>query len=785
MLYIRRFYSRPQRAVVFSLLVLLLGIIVLSNFHNRTAGVKATAMSPPMPAPTCAPTPPNMTAWLPGDGNANNLATPSNMGSLQGGATATGVGKVGQGFNLDGVDDYVAVSNNVALNVNSGDFSIDAWIKTSVSGLQTIVDKRVESPPGTFTGYALFLLNGQLGVQLADGTATNFIGGPTIMDNMFHHVAVTVSRSSMTGGKLYVDGVAVLTFDPTSRPGSLNNNFELRIGGHSINYPSFSFNGCIDEVELFKGVLTSTEVSNIFNAQMAGKCKPSCFPPPAGLVSWYPGEGNANDIVGSNNGTLQNGTAFAAGEVGQAFSLDGINDYVDLGSGFNLDKMTLDAWVYVDSSTNIGEKRVISKDNYLLPGTRKLFTLKSSAPFISGQHGRAAFVVLIGAAIDCIEAPSALATGWHLLAGVRDTSASRFELYVDGALVNSKVPTVIGAIDSAVNTVLGRVSPSQAIEHFAGRIDETEIFNQALSLAAIQGIFNAGSNGKCPPPPGPPPTTELAIVKTDNVTTVTPSSLVTYMITVTNNGSSVTGALVNDLFPSTITGVSWTCTPSSGADCLGTFGSGDIVSKPVNLNFGSSVVFTVTGTVSSMAVGTISNTATVTAPAGVTDTNLINNTSTDTDTVGPSPTAVDLTLTPTSCGALMRGKTGSMQLRIGNNGPSTATGVMSTTTLPSTVDLCSTSSTFGVSCVSSVNFLGQTIVKCDFQTIANAGFKTVRINFRPRCTASSPIVTFNTVWSNEFELVPRNNSLGTSSAATGTCVVPSPCTVPAGGICFP
>src|SRR5207244_13617054 len=100
----------------------------------------------------------------------------------------------------------------------------------------------------------------------------------------------------------------------------------------------------------------------------------------------------------------------------------------------------------------------ISKDNYLLPGARKLFALKSRSPFISGQQGHAAFIVLIDSAIDIVEAPSALTGGWHHLAGVRDTAAGRFELYVDGVLVAFKLPgtiTVFGAIDSAVNTVIG------------------------------------------------------------------------------------------------------------------------------------------------------------------------------------------------------------------------------------------------------------------------------------------------------------------------------------------
>src|SRR6266545_3162494 len=47
---------------------------------------------------------------------------------------------------------------------------------------------------------------------------------------------------------------------------------------------------------------------------------PPCVPPLSGLVSWWPGEGNANDLVGSNNGTLLNGVSFAEGIVGQAFN---------------------------------------------------------------------------------------------------------------------------------------------------------------------------------------------------------------------------------------------------------------------------------------------------------------------------------------------------------------------------------------------------------------------------------------------------------------------------------
>ena len=40
------------------------------------------------------------------------------------------------------------------------------------------------------------------------------------------------------------------------------------------------------------------------NAVLTVNPPPPCDPAPSGLVDWWPGEGNANDIVGTNNGTL-------------------------------------------------------------------------------------------------------------------------------------------------------------------------------------------------------------------------------------------------------------------------------------------------------------------------------------------------------------------------------------------------------------------------------------------------------------------------------------------------
>src|SRR5947199_9852261 len=93
-------------------------------------------------------------------------------------------------------------------------------------------------------------------------------------------------------------------------------------------------------------------VNPAFNPPVIGANEaftPPCATTPSGMVSWWPGEGNANDIVDGNSGTLQGGATFAAGYVGQAFLLDGVNAYVDAGNAPNLHvsggDFTVEAWV--------------------------------------------------------------------------------------------------------------------------------------------------------------------------------------------------------------------------------------------------------------------------------------------------------------------------------------------------------------------------------------------------------------------------------------------------------
>ncbi|HBL28567.1 MAG TPA: hypothetical protein DD490_17165, partial [Acidobacteria bacterium] len=164
---------------------------------------------------------------------------------------------------------------------------------------------------------------------------------------------------------------------------------------------------------------------------------------------------------------------------------------------------------------------------------------------------------------------------------------------------------------------------------------------------------------------------DLAIAKTDGVTQIAPGRPLTYTITVSNAGpSDAPGTRVIDSFPAALTGVSWICNASPGSSCApGASGTGNI-DRLVHLAAGGSVTYTVDAMVAPSATGTLTNTATVQAPAGVSDPVAGNNTATDADTLTPE---ADLAIAKTDGAATATpGRPVTYTITVQNLGPSDA-----------------------------------------------------------------------------------------------------------------
>jgi hypothetical protein len=211
--------------------------------------------------------------------------------------------------------------------------------------------------------------------------------------------------------------------------------------------------------------------------------------PPSGLVSWYRGEGNANDAMNRNPGVLVNGVTFAAGEVGQAFNFNGANE-VQVPDAPNLDltnAVTLEAWIKPSSlALSNGFGTIIAKSG---GGGRNygLFLQSNGGLFLSYQIS-AGFIPLNTAA-------NVIPVGqFSHVAGVINTLSGSEQIYVNGQLISSQ--TIGGGGPMVTNTQPLSIGQDNGSSGFLGLIDEPSVYNRALSQGAIQSIFNAGNAGK-------------------------------------------------------------------------------------------------------------------------------------------------------------------------------------------------------------------------------------------------------------------------------------------------
>jgi len=132
---------------------------------------------------------------------------------------------------------------------------------------------------------------------------------------------------------------------------------------------------------------------------------------------------------------------------------------------------------------------------------------------------------------------------------------------------------------------------------------------------------------------------DLAISKSDGVSTVYAGGTVTYTTLASNlGGNDVVGGKVTDTFPA-ILGCTWTCVGLGGGTCSAS-GSGNI-NDSVHLPPGGGAVYTAQCSISPLATGTLSDTAAVLPPAQVSDPVPDNNSSTDVDNIVPDVFFID------------------------------------------------------------------------------------------------------------------------------------------------
>jgi len=201
-----------------------------------------------------------------------------------------------------------------------------------------------------------------------------------------------------------------------------------------------------------------------------------CILSPANMVNWWPGEGNPNDIFGSNDATPHNGFSYANGKQGRAFHFDGSSSYLTTGAASIPVPWTACVWVNRQNA----------------PGTGAALTGDGTAELKLEQYNgtRQVGFTKFGVA-DYNFGYTVLQNTWTHLAFV--ASGSQMQLYANGALVGTLTTNI--PLPRAYIGVGYANSSAKFVDYMLGSLDELMLFNRALSPSEISAISAAGSSG--------------------------------------------------------------------------------------------------------------------------------------------------------------------------------------------------------------------------------------------------------------------------------------------------
>ena len=259
----------------------------------------------------------------------------------------------------------------------------------------------------------------------------------------------------------------------------------------------------------------------------------------------------------------------------------------------------------------------------------------------------------VGQVVTCNNTVAALAVGANVTvtvnvtvaAGATNSLLNRAMIGATGDPQNSVPPTSVTAvICTGVDT-----------PNFGCAADVVPL-NADLQIVKLQRLGTSGAFGS-------------AIVGVPLRTTVQ------YQISVTNSGpSNITALQVIDTVPTNFSTVSWVCTATGVATCNPTSGSGNEIALGGNINSGAGNSLTILVTAvanNATPIGGVTNTASITPPSDVVDTNLANNTSSVPTAVGVTNLSITKTNGVTS---LIAGQQTTYTIVVTNSGPTAADG---------------------------------------------------------------------------------------------------------------
>ena len=228
----------------------------------------------------------------------------------------------------------------------------------------------------------------------------------------------------------------------------------------------------------------------------------TCVAPPPGRVFWLSADGDLDDRARFHNGRAEGAVPFVPGVVGEAVNFDSDADLVGVDVTMDEQKalentFTWELWARPTETT----PDCAEGPEGNCSGVAQRFAI---FPLHGDSSDDAGMGVVIGTNAICVSEHASFhlpcllrfdttISDWTHIAVVMEDRTPR--LYVNGVLVRTGVQSARTHVYATWNVVGSGLS----LGRFRGDLDEVSLYDRALTDAEIQGIFAAGSAGKCKP----------------------------------------------------------------------------------------------------------------------------------------------------------------------------------------------------------------------------------------------------------------------------------------------
>lgn len=410
------------------------------------------------------------------DGSSNALTVTRNGTPTQG--SFSPYGDLWSNY-FSGTTQYLTAANNTAFDFGSGSFTIEAWVYTTSTSQQTVVERRgtgfssgdwvlfINESAGTVSFYS-YDINSSVAVLSASSV---------ISVNTWTHIAVVRNGSSFI---LYVNGVSVST--ATSSNSIANNSLGITIGRDNAASGRFYYTGYLSNLRIVKGTAVYTSAFTPSTSPLTAITNTSILTCQSNRFK----DNSSNAFTLTLGGTplvqrfspFEPSSSYSTNVIGGSGYFNGTTDFLTVAGGTQFDfsgDFTVELWFLVTASGT----------------TRPLLNRRLSDGAAAGAWG----VVISGSnnllwadglngGTDTTIASSVVLNAWHHVAISRTGSTISF--YYDGVRATTKTSSYNYTIASSTSRpafvglwgTLGGTWPSGTKDGFlAGYVSNARTIN--------------------------------------------------------------------------------------------------------------------------------------------------------------------------------------------------------------------------------------------------------------------------------------------------------------------